>query len=226
MPRGIKATAPAEPTIQAETPVMPELTEPTPALAPEKFTENAAEAEAVALADKVDEPKPKRVKTTRIEVDFGMPTEVAYLLSQRLLSLQGTIVRQVMTMGEYAVTTEDQESVTVGDTSTDARRQSILTTIGNLEEQHAQRRMGRDAAQAQVNNYTNLLEREMTSHERQGDIYPEARKAALEMNIEAAKDHRDKYQAAMDMFQAQIDEAKAVHAAIPERKTWIARLPV
>ena len=191
---------------------------------PEQFDENQHEAEAVAMA----EPKPK--PSGPIEVIPNAPLAVLYLLSQKLLSKSGVILRQIPTVsdltGDYAIIHETEDEVMVADVSTDHQRSCALQSIRNLEEAKAQRLAQRRAAEAAIRNYEETLERGKAEAERQAAPYPEHIEAAILNNIEDNKATVTKFQGFIDTLDAQLEAAHAELAAVPPRKVWIARLPV
>lgn len=220
MPRGkTQATATvAEPTTED-------------ALMPEQFDENKAEAEAVAMAEADAKPKPKRKATpNHVEVTLDMPLAVYYLLSQRLLSKTGVILRQIPGVtdatGDYAIISETDTEVTVADTISDHLRARANQTITNLSEQRAQRLAQKRSAEAGIQNYRERLERDKADAERQASPFPAHIEEAIEKNIRDYQASAENYGKMIDALDAQLAEAQAELAAVPERKTWIARLPV
>ena len=217
MPRGkTKATAPAEPTTED-------------ASMPEQFDENKAEAEAVAMAEADRKPK-RKANTNQVEVTLDLPLAVYYLLSQRLLAKTGVILRQIPTVtdatGDYAIIAETEDEVTVADTISDHLRARANQSITNLSEQRAQRLAQKRSAEAGIQNYRERLERDKADAERQAAPFPAHIEAAIEKNIRDYQASAENYGKMIDALDAQLAEAHAELAAVPERKTWVARLPV
>ncbi len=62
--------------------------------------------------------------------------------------------------------------------------------------------------------------------ERQASPFPAHIEEAIEKNIRDYQASAENYGKMIDALDAQLAEAQAELAAVPERKTWIARLPV
>lgn len=196
---------------------------------PEQFDENQHEAEAVAMAEA--DAKPKRKATpSHVEVTLDLPLAVYYLLSQRLLAKTGVILRQIPTVtdatGDYAIIAETETEVTVADTISDHLRSRALQSIRNLEEARAQRLAQKRAAEDGIRNYREQLERGKAEAERQAAPYPPHIEEAILCNISDYETTVKTYAGFIATLEEQLAEANAELAAVPERKTWVARLPL
>lgn len=196
---------------------------------PEQFDENQHEAEAVAMAEA--DAKPKRKATpSHTEVTLDLPLAVYYLLSQRLLAKTGVILRQIPTVtdatGDYAIISETETEVTVADTISDHLRARANQSITNLNEQRAQRLAQKRSAEDGIRNYKERLARDKADAERQAAPYPAHMEEAILRNISDYEASAKTYAGFIEALDAQIAEAEAELAAVPERKTWSARLPV